>query len=394
MTAAKIRPIGRTGLRQYGGVIDEEYLSELRGGRWRRVVRQMQDDLILSASLLAVELLIRQVSWSVMGDDGAAVEFVDAARLGMEKSWDEIVSEILTFLPWGFDVQEIMYKRLPDGRLGWGDWSIRSQETIERWEFDKYGRVTAVIQVAAPDYRSVRIPAEKFILFRTTARKGNPEGRSVLRGAYEPWYFSHNLKRFEAIGIERDAMGVPVARIPAEVIAADGEEYDSYVDLVTNLRADEQAGAVIPSDRDEFNNPLYELSLLTTSTSKQIPIDPVIDRYERQKAMALLTDIIMLGHGGAGSFALAQQKQEMLTAALNAHLEGIAETVNKYAIPRLLELNGMEGDLPRLAFSRIENVDLEALGLFILRVSKAGFDWSDDEAVGERLRQQAELPLV
>ena len=223
MTSPKIRPIGRTGLVHYGGVIDEEYLSELRGGRWRRVVRQMQDDPVLSASLLAIDLLIRQVSWSVMGDDETAVEFVDAARLGMDKSWDEIVSEILTFLPWGFDVQEIMYKRLPDGRLGWGDWSIRSQETIEGWEFDKYGRVTAVVQVTAPDYRAVRIPAAKFLLFRTTARKGNPEGRSVLRGAYEAWYFSHNLKRIEAIGIERDATGVPVMKIPSHVIVEDGE---------------------------------------------------------------------------------------------------------------------------------------------------------------------------
>ena len=88
------------------------------------------------------------------------------------------------------------------------------------------------------------------------------------------------------------------------------------------------------------------------------------------------------------------KKQEMLTAALNAYLEVIAETVNKYAIPRLLKLNGMDGvDLPRLTFSRIENVDLEALGLFIQRVGKAGFNWSDDEAVDGRLRQQAELPL-
>ena len=85
-------------------------------------------------------------------------------------------------------------------------------------------------------------------------------------------------------------------------------EYESYIKLVTNLRVDEQAGAVVPSDRDEFNNPLYELSLLTTDSGKAIAIDPVVDRYERQKAMALLTDVIMLGHGRTGTFALAQQE--------------------------------------------------------------------------------------
>lgn len=390
----RIRPIGRTGLRYYGGVIDEEYLRELRGVRWERVVLQMQDDPILAASLLAIELLIRQVTWTMTGEDDDLVAFVDEARKGMDKSWDEVVSEILTFLPWGYAVQEIIYKRTEDGRLVWADWAIRSQETIESWDFDEQGNVLAVVQVAPPDYRAVRIPYDKFLLFRTTARKGNPEGRSVLRGAYEAWYFGHHLKRIEATGIERDATGIPMVKIPAEVIAADGEEYDSYINLVTNLRVDEQAGIVVPSDRDEQGDPLYELELLTTNSSRQIAIDPVIERYDRHKAMSLLADVILVGHGRVGSYSLASQKQEMLATALNAYLEIIAENVNQYAIPRLLRYNGYEENFPRLAFSRIENVNLDQLGLFIKRLSDSGFNWSDDEAIDERLRQQAELPLT
>ena len=393
MKTPSAKAIGKTGLRHWNGVIDEEYLAELRGSRWRRAVERMQDDSILAASLLAIDLLIRQVTWTVTGDDEETAVFVDEARKGMEKSWDETISEILTFLPWGFDVQEIIYRRDGNGRVVWEDWSIRSQDTLESWKFDDKGKVKAVEQVAAPDYRSVPIPADKFLLFRTTARKGNPEGRSVLRGAYDAWYYARHLKRIQAMGIELDITGVPLARIPAEVIAAAGEQYDSYINLVANLRMDEQAGAVIPSDRDESGNLLYDLTLLSSNSSKMIDAEPVIDRYQREKAMALLTDLIMLGHGKTGTYALAETKQDMLANALNAYMEMIAETVNKYAIPRLLRYSGIQENFPKLGFSRIENVNLEQLGLFVKRLADSGFDWSKDEAIDAYLRQQADMPL-
>ena len=394
MESVPLRSIGKTGLVHYGGVIDEEYLAELRGGRWKRVVRRMQDDSAIAASLLAIQLLIRQVSWSITGDDEETAVFVEDARLGMKKTWDEVVSEILSFLPWGFAVMEIVYRKEGSGRIGWADWSIRGQETIESWGFDEHGDIRSVEQVVWP-YRSIHIPYEKFLLFRTTAAKGNPEGKSLLRGAYDAWFYARHLKRSEAISVERDATGIAVAKIPAEVIVEGGAEYDSYVDLVTNLRVDDQAGVVIPSNRDEHKHSLYELSLLTTNSTRQINIDPIISRYEREKTMALLTDVIMLGHGNAGAYNLAQQKQEMLTAALNAYLDTIAGVVDRYAIPRLLKLNGYDvsvPNLPKLIFSRIENIDLESLGLFIKRLSDSGFDWSEDDAVDSHLRQQAALP--
>ena len=113
MKAAEVRPaaqvgveIGNTGLIRHGGIVAEEPLRELRGAQWTRAVLDMtHNDATIGAILFAVEMLIRQVKWSVEPSSDAA-EDVDAAvfteeRLfGMETTWEDTLAEILTMLPW------------------------------------------------------------------------------------------------------------------------------------------------------------------------------------------------------------------------------------------------------------------------------------------------------
>lgn len=391
-----LRQIGRTGLKQWGGYVREEFLTELSGEGWKRVVPRMMSDPILSASLLAIELLIRQTTWSVVPADETAAavamaEFVDQCRHGMKHSWDECLSNILSMLPWGFSLLELTYKRRSDGRLSWASWDIRGQDSLDGWKFGNFDEIEGVYQRHPETWERLFIPSEKFLLFRVTAPKNNPEGRSVLRGAYEPWYYGSNMRRVEAIAAERDATGLPLARIPAAVIAAGGNAYNSYEELVTNLRVDEQAGVIIPSDYDEFGRRLYDLELLK-SGERSVSLDPVITRYDQKMATALLTDVLMVGIGTSSGYNLAQQKQELLTTSINGYLDSIAGTINGYAITRLLKLNGMPAQVtPRLSFNRVETINLDELGLFIQRIAQAGFEWAADPDIDRRLREQADL---
>src|SRR5437016_1603691 len=131
--------IGATGLIFSGGHVYEEFLTQLQGIRALRIYREMsENDPIIVASLLAIELLIRQVTWDT-----------------------EPVTEI---------------------------------------------------------------PIEKSLLFRTTSARGNPEGRSALRGAFTSWYYLKRIREYEAIGIERDLAGMPTFGVPLEVLlGANGE---------------------------------------------------------------------------------------------------------------------------------------------------------------------------
>ena len=71
----------------------------------------------------------------------------------------------------------------------------------------------------------------------------------------------------------------------------------------------------------------------------------VIQRYDARIAMSVLSDIILMGHENAGSYALADVKRSLLGQAMMTWLDIISEVLNRYAVPRLFALNGR--DLPR-----------------------------------------------
>jgi len=212
---------GRIGNRGFDGLFNDEFLKELQGKRGIEVYREMSENDEMCASILyAVEMLIRQTSWRVQAGGEAKIdiecaEFVESCMDDMQESWTDTVSEILSFLTFGWSYHEIVYKRrtgnsrdpransaYTDNLVGWQKLPIRAQETLYKWEFDQYDNIAGMVQMAPPTYNMVTIPIEKALHFRTKSRKGNPEGRSIFRGAYKSYYnkkiimmYSQNLVR-------------------------------------------------------------------------------------------------------------------------------------------------------------------------------------------------------
>lgn len=75
--------IGRIGQKRFGGTFYEEFLRDLRGKKGIETYREMaENDDTIGAILFAIEMLIRQASWTVepAGDtpkDKEAAEFVE-----------------------------------------------------------------------------------------------------------------------------------------------------------------------------------------------------------------------------------------------------------------------------------------------------------------------------
>ncbi|MCB6614658.1 hypothetical protein LI127_15610, partial [Anaerostipes hadrus] len=74
---------------------------------------------------------------------------------------------------------------------------IRSQDSLYQWEYDDEDNLIGMTQMPPPNFGLYTIPLEKAIHFRTRSRKGNPEGRSILRNAYRSWYFKKGIQEFE-----------------------------------------------------------------------------------------------------------------------------------------------------------------------------------------------------
>jgi hypothetical protein len=408
---------GTTGLKRTGGQVFEEFLPELSGTQAIKVFTEMaENDSVVSATLWSFEMFVRQVDWyweppaDPTPQEQEATDFANTCLLDMSHTFQDFLSEALSMLDYGWSAFEIVYKQRKgpnkdpkknslynDNRVGWRKFAIRSQDSLDEWQFDDGGGVAGIVQSAPPDYDVVEIPIDKLLLFRTRSRKNNPEGRSVLRGAYRAWYYKKQIETLEGIGLERDLSGVACAKIPFEWMGEDATApqkaaYEEFKRIVTALRRDEMDGLVLPKILDPSGRDLIEFELLTTGGTRQHDTDKIIQRWDQRIAQSVLADFIVLGHNQRGSFALASSKTNVFSLGVNAILDTIAETINRHATPKLFSFNTFNIErLPRLRHGDIETPELRDLGNYILRLATAGIDLTDEETT-RYLRRVANLP--
>lgn len=410
--------VGSSGLVQYGGRVQEDFLRQLQGPKAVAVFREMADNHpVIGAILHAIEMQFRSVDWTVRPSDpnnDRAVDeaqFVAGAMDDMSHSWHDLISNILSMLVYGFSVHEIVYKRrqgprpdgdssaYSDGRIGWRKLPIRGQDTIDSWMFDEHGGIEGIVQVDyASDKGRVELPIEKALLFRTSSKMNNPRGRSILRNAYVPWYYQRRILEIEAIGIERDLAGLPVAFVPPQLLsdnasAAESASLAAIKTIVRNIRRDEQEGLVYPLAYDpDTGNLAYDIKLLSTGGRRQFDTNAIAARYDARIAMSVLADFILLGHEKVGTQALSVSKISLFQESIGAWLEAIADVFNKHAIPRLMRLNGVADDLfPTLQYTPPKNVDLVEVADYVSKLTGAGAILPDD-GMSEWLRDLAGIP--
>lgn len=402
--AGALAEIGMTGLRRSGGYVQEEWLRDLQRQPWKKYREMAENDAVVGSTLYATTMLMRRTSRRVEPADKhqradlEAAEFIESCLDGLLHpwSWSSTLEEILSFLTYGWGWHEEVLRQREDGKIVWAKLPIRSQDTLTRWEFSPEGAdVIGMWQSAAPTYREVMIPAAKSLHFVTGAYKGNPEGRSLLRRAYRSYYFASRIEEKEAIGIERELCGLPVVTVPWDWLTggANADQkaaVEGFKKLATDIRLNEQGGALIPAFYDKDGHKLVDIQLLSTQGRRAIDTDKVIGRYDQRKAMTVLADFILLGHEKVGSFSLGVSKAELFATAIESHLGDVAAVFNYGAIPRLLALNGMKGSC-KLAFGQADRVNLAELGAFISDVG--GIDiLLDDNEISRELRAAANLP--
>jgi hypothetical protein len=402
---------GQSGLNHSGGLVREEFLPELKGRLGIKTYKEMRDnDPIVGAILFAVEMLIRQANWTLSpfeednAGDQEVADFVDSCREDMSSTWQDVLTEILTMLPFGWAYLEIVYKKregynavpgkksaFSDGKIGWRKMPLRPQDTLDKWEFDENGGIRGMWQRKSGGEITF-IPIDKSLLFRTLTAKNNPEGRSILRNSYRPWYFKKRIEEIEGVGIERDLAGLPVLQPPEnqDIWNANDPQMTQLrteaETVIRNVRRDEQEGVLLPFG--------WELTLLSTGGRRNFDTSQIIDRYNNNMAMSVLADFIVLGHNNRyGSFALAGSKTHMFGMAIGGWLEAIQAVFNRYAIPRLLAINGLDPErAPRLSYTDVEVPNLQELGTYIDSLHNAGFQMFPNVAIEKKLLEFASLP--
>lgn len=393
--APLIVELGSSGLKKSGSILAEEFDNALKGNKKYKVYQEMsQGDAVIGAILFAIKNIAKTSKWTFKPasnskkDKKIAKLLNDNIKNLDSQTWEEHISEFLSMLTYGFSYHEICYRK-EKGWVAWSKFPIRAQTTLWEWDFAPNGDVRAFIQNDPYSSKLARIPVEKALLLRPDTHKNNPEGMSILRTAFRAWNIKKHIESIEAVGIERNLAGIPIAYIPAEIIAAAQQGdvsatamYNSFKDIVTNLRNDEQAGMVIPQQFDsEFGHEMYKIDLLTGNFQKAIETNQIIERYDQRIAASVLADLIFLGSGASsGSWAIGSMKEGMLKQAINNYLDVIASAFNSYAIPRLMQLNGIKKEsYPILEHSSLQGVDLNSISRFVERLSRANIPFTEEE---------------
>ena len=413
--------LGTTGLKRASGYIDEEFLPQLRGRKSVQVFKEMsENDPLVGSLLFTIDRLIRNVKWNVVpggktAEDEKYATFVEECMEDMDGTWQDFISEVLSMLPYGWSWHEVVYKKREgqwhrdankrskhtDGMIGWRKMPIRAQETLLRWVFDESGDTQAMVQLAPPLYKTTVLPLERSLLFRYKQSKGSPEGVSMLRTAYRPWYMKKRLEEFEAVGVERDLAGLPVVKVPAEMLRAkpgteQAKAVEAFKRMVKSVRRDEQEGVVFPMAYDQdTKQPLYSFELMGGGGGRAFNTDAIIKRYEERILMTVLADFILVGHQSTGSYSLHTDKTGIFRTSLNSIAQSIADTLNRHALPRLFMANGWKPEnMPVITPTDVDSPDIAQLGQFMQSMAGTGVSWFPDGDLENFVREAARLPKL
>ena len=391
------------------GLRQDEFIPRLRGMEGIRTYREMsENDPIVSAILVAMDQMIRSVPWRFEGGSEFGRDFVQETMHNMaDKTMEEFISEVLSLLPYGFSLFEIVAKRNPDGTIGVKKLAPRAQWTIERFHVVN-GEVKGVFQTSGMG--STYIPYWKLLHFRTRSVNDQPSGVSVLRGAYTSWYYSNNIKRIEAISIERELNGLPMWSLPGEWMSDSAEDWQKqFVQearrIARDVKKNNQGFIMKPSDLWQNEDPqgnntqytsqqMVKFELVASQGTRDIDTGKVIIRYQQDMARSAMADFIMLGTNDRGSFALSKSKSELFLKALEGYIGSIAAVINRRLIPKIWAWNGFAPEeMPRIKAGSVAPVDLTQLSDYVARLSAIdGLELFPNDPLALHLHNLAGLP--
>lgn len=396
---------GVTGLRASSGIIFEDIKTELSFPQSIITYKQMSYDPTIAAGLSYYEAMMQKPKWYVnevkdaTAEEKAQARFIEECMSDMVHTWNDMIREASSMNVYGFAVQEIVLrKRLRskgskynDGKIGWQSLPTRSQDSIKQWIFDDDGRELLGLEqstVYSPtSYRvmnsnntSVIIPRKKFLLFRTGAKKDNPEGSSLLKACYYPWKMRVAIEETEGVGIFRDLSGFPVISIPPQYMSEDSTPeqkavYAAYKNIVRNVQSNQQGGVVMPMAYDpDTKQPLFKFELMSAQGGKAYDTSQVITRYNNSILTAMCCDLLTMGQGATGSYALGSIKSSMTAMTIESRLREIRDVINHHLIPMTAEYNGWDiTRLPTIDFEDLEVTDLDQISKFLQRVGAVGY---------------------
>lgn len=379
--------LGDSGVQIFNGIISsDEYRPELRGRYAFKVYDEMRrGDATVHAGLMAVKYPIISVGWSTESGgeetvDEEAKELVDY-NFTEVINWRETLTEMLTMLDFGFYVAELVFDwRNVNGtdRIVLTKIAYRKQTTIERWTQEDG---TPGIVQRLTDGKQVSIPMDKLIVLSHQKEGDNWEGMSILRSAYQNWYYKKTFYQIDAVKHERQALGVVKIKYPK---GADKAMREEAKNAAANVRANERAYIEEP---DGWDINFMDMQANTTADPKES-----IAHHDNQILKNMFVQYINIGsQSSTGSLAASNDQRVLLEMQDQGVAEQIASAVNDIIVKKIVDLNFTVTDYPKWKPGRVAREDIAALAEAVSKFKTAGMLTPTDEDE-EHARQVLHFP--
>lgn len=329
----------------FSSFMREEYNNDLRGIQGLRMYDKMRrNDGAVYGSLLAVKAPINGATWFIQpghsdpGKDGHGHTLNDLDReiaafvaLNLEQfmtySWKAVLREALLMLEFGYYMFEKVWAlKIVNGeeRIILRKLAARHPLDVYQWRFDENGGPNAVdMYNSEGGIDHVRIPISKLVVFTHDLESGNLEGRSMLRSAYKHWFYAETAYKIDGIQKERHGIGIPIITLPIGFTPADKTLAH---EIGRNLRTNESAHVVVPQNWEIIFAKLEGQPVSALETAQH-------------HGKMIFQNVLAGALWGDAAQGASEAQMEMFYKSVRHIADAIADAMNQYVIPQLVDMN-------------------------------------------------------
>lgn len=303
---------------------------------------------------------------------------------GMTVTWLKFLEQVLHMFEEGFEPAEPVWELREWSPKAAGanrkkytmlrKLAIRPANTVSEITYDDNGGPTGIIQNAIREggkSEPVTIPINKLVIFTFDQEGGNLEGNSILRSAYENWYYKTHLYKIDAIQKERHGIGMPEIELQPGYSEADRKVAN---ELGRNLRTNERGYIVrttfLKVGFAELSNGGAVVNCLHS-----------INHHDDQIMKNIMVQFLNMGvTEGGGNRATSATSMDMFLKAMRYISESICDAINMYVIPNLVTYNFKTNRFPKLCVRNIgETKDMQTWASAMSNLIDKGGIQVDDE---------------
>ena len=294
-----------------------------RAGITRASLRMLTSDDEITQALDTRSDALVGTAWRFETPKGTAQDAVDWLWQLWEDKFEDVLRSCMAALPYGYSVQEAVYERRADGRIGWASISEKPFEWfVPKTDGTVLYRSTANLYGEAVDPR-------KFFLTTQHATYRNPYGEALFSRLYWPWFFRQQGWRFWVKWLER--FGTPLL---IGIGGGDSKELAKALSLAV-----QDAAIAVNTGID------VKIASQVSGADHFEKFDAVICRRIQKLVLGQTLTSDMTHAVGLGGTGAAQVHDQVRMDKRNADARMCTRTVQRM-VAALWTLNGFAGEPP------------------------------------------------